>query len=130
MVEIEEFPNLPPQQCRPPTITVEKNVGATNVEEECVPTNVEKECVTTKCGKIRCENMWEYVRMCVSKCGCTKFVILDNVPTYGTYPNVEMTPSPRSFNKLHCSHRPRGKSLDFSYLLTTYLWVGYRYFHT
>ena len=53
-------------------------------------TNVEKEYVGNKCGKRMCENVWECVRMCVSKCGCAKSVILDNVPMYGTYPNVEI----------------------------------------
>ena len=61
---------------------------------------------------MRCKQMWkknvwqpnveeECVRICVSKCGCAKSVILDNVPTYGTYPDVEMMSSPRLFNKLH-----------------------------
>ena len=86
------------QRCWPPKI-LWKNCG--------YKTNVENKCVANKCGKRMCENVWESVRMCASKCGCAKSVIFsNNVPTYGTYPNVEVTSSPRLFNKLHCSLIP------------------------
>ena len=52
-----------------------KIVGATNVENEYVKTDVEKECVANKCGKRMSKNVWECVKMCVSKCGCAKYVI-------------------------------------------------------
>ena len=122
MVEMEVFPSFP-QQYRPPTIIVENIVGIINsVEKECVTTNVEEECVTTKCGKRMCENVWECVRICASKCGCAKSVILDDVPMCGTSPNVEMTSSPRLFIKLHCSCIPHAvlKSSTFKNKLVHY----------
>ena len=63
--------------------------------------------MATKCSRRMCETVWEFVRMRVSKCGYVEYAILDNVPTYGTYPNVEMTSSSRLFNKLHCSYIPQ-----------------------
>ena len=87
-----------------------------------------KNCGCNKCGKRMCDkqmwkkNVWECVRMCASKCGCAKSIISDNVPTYDTYPNVEMTSSPRWFNKLHCSRIPQMVQVSkTSYLGTTFI---------
>ena len=116
MVEIEEFLASQPG---PLSLII---VGKKNVEKESVKTIVEEECVNNKCGKRMCENVWECVRICASKCGCAKSVILDDVPMCGTSPNVEMTSSPRLFIKLHCSCIPHAvlKSSTFKNKLVHY----------
>ena len=100
--------NIFSQRCPPPTIIVEKMWVQQMWKKNVWQPNVEEECVVTKCGKITCENVWGCVRICSSKCGCAKSVISDNVPTYGTYPNVEMMSSPRLSKKPHCSRIPQG----------------------